>query len=120
MTDNQYITEGKRVKEIRLKLGKKPEEIANLMEVTVNAYYKIELGHSGFSMSFLRIIASLGGNLNYILTGKGSLTVDYTLEPNVSIRNINQNSEKEEIRTPMSIEDALANLQKQIDEMKLK
>jgi transcriptional regulator with XRE-family HTH domain len=117
MAEYQYITEGKRVKEIRKKLGKKQEEIADMMNITVNAYYSIELGKSGFSMSFLRIVASLGGNINYILTGKGPLVFDYTSEPNLIN---NQIDEKQEIKTPMSIEDALANLQKQIDEMKLK
>jgi transcriptional regulator with XRE-family HTH domain len=117
MIENQYVKEGGRVKEIRIELGKKPKEMAELMNITVHAYYKIELGNNGFSMNSLKVIASLGGNLNYLFTGEGSLTVDAPSNENVTNGNISKNNED---KKDINLEDTLANLQRQINELKLR
>ena len=117
MIENQYIKEGERLKEIRIKLGKKPKEMSELMSITVHAYYKIELGNNGFSMNSLRVVALLGGNLNYLFTGKGSLIINNTSNQNVTNENI---SESKVYKKDLNLEDALANLQRQINELKLR
>jgi transcriptional regulator with XRE-family HTH domain len=127
MTDNQYFEEAKRVKKIRLKLGMEASEMAKLMGITVNSYYQIELGRSGFSMSFLRVIAKLGGSINYLLTGEPPMFIKEVIfdeskqdEENTSELYNTQIDEKEEIKPKLSLEEALANLQYQIDQMNLR
>ena len=73
MIDNQYITQGERLKKIRLFLGATREEWANELGIRENSYGDFERGRSNFSVKLLVFLYFKDINVNWLLIGEGKM-----------------------------------------------
>lgn len=65
---------GERLREERLRLGLKQEELADIGGVKKNAQFNYEKGVRAPSASYLAAVAAVGVDVNYLLTGQRSLS----------------------------------------------
>jgi transcriptional regulator with XRE-family HTH domain len=76
------MTIGKRLKQARQKLDFNQSEMSNHLNISQSAYSKLEKDGSQPSADTFEMIAKLGINTNWLLTGQGNMTISNNLESN--------------------------------------
>jgi len=73
---------GERLKIIRQKLKLSQKEMASLLNVSLNAYQRYEMGSRGLNLDKMKILAQrLNINLHWLLTGEGEPFLTPKAEP---------------------------------------